>query len=190
MTQPSGDVKEAKAVGDTAWAVVAAQRTEPEAHGQDAQPTDATGNDQQAAEVAELRDRWQRALADLDNMRKRQARDFKQALAAERSSVAGAWLPVLDDLERALAHADADPVVIVAGIRAVRDQAVEVLARLGYPRQDEVGVPFDPTRHEVVTVVDEPDTEPGTVVQVLRPGYGEADRQLRPQAVAVVRRAE
>jgi molecular chaperone GrpE len=146
--------------------------------------------DQQAAELAEVLDRWQRALADLDNLRKRQARELRQALAAERSSVAAAWLPVLDNLERALAHADADPNAIVAGVRAVRDQAVELLARLGYPRQDEVGVPFDPTRHEVVTVVDEPDSTPGTVVEVLRPGYGEADHQLRPQAVSVSRRQE
>ena len=149
------------------------------------------GADQQAVELAELRDRWQRALAELDNLRKRQVRELRQALSAERSAVAGAWLPVLDNLERALEHADADPDAIVTGVRAVRDQAVELLARLGYPRQDEaVGVPFDPVRHEVVTVVDEPSATPGTVVEVLRPGYGEADRQLRPQAVAVSRRAE
>jgi molecular chaperone GrpE len=151
----------------------------------------ANGTDRQDVELADLRDRWQRALADLDNLRKRQIKELAQALAAERSAVAGAWLPVLDNLERALAHADADPDAIVTGVRAVRDQAVELLARLGYPRQDEtVGVPFDPVRHEVVTVVDEPSATPGTVVQVLRPGYGEADRQLRPQAVAVSRQAE
>jgi molecular chaperone GrpE len=145
---------------------------------------------QPSLDPAELHDRLQRTQADLDNLRKRQARDRAQALAAERSAVAGAWLPVLDNLERALEHAEADPTAIVAGVRAVHDQAVELLARLGYPRQDEVGVPFDPTRHEVVTVVDEPDAGPGTVVRVLRPGYGEADRQLRPQAVAVSRRPE
>jgi molecular chaperone GrpE len=153
------------------------------------EPREGSGNCND--ELAELRDRWQRALADLDNLRKRQIKELAQALAAERSAVTGAWLPVLDNLERALAHADADPNAIVAGVRAVRDQAVELLARLGYPRQDEaVGVPFDPVRHEVVTVVDEPSATPGTVVEVLRPGYGDADRQLRPQAVAVSRRAE
>jgi molecular chaperone GrpE len=168
-------------------------RAEPTSEGQDAEPdgrADTSTVQRLAAEVADLRDRWQRAAADLDNARKRHAKELARAAAAERSTVTAAWLPVVDDLERALAHADADPAAIVAGVRAVHDQAVDLLARLGYPRQDEVGVPFDPGRHEVVTVVDEPDTGPGTVVRVLRPGYGEADHQLRPQAVAVSRPAE
>ncbi|HEX2297447.1 MAG TPA: nucleotide exchange factor GrpE, partial [Pseudonocardiaceae bacterium] len=54
-----------------------------------------------------------------------------------------------------------------------------------YPRQDEVGVPFDPAQHEAVRIVNDPESEPGTVVEVLRPGYGEAERQLRPGAVTV-----
>ncbi|MFF2060191.1 nucleotide exchange factor GrpE [Streptomyces sp. NPDC058200] len=143
-----------------------------------------------ADKAEELEDRWRRALADLDNLRKRHARDRPRELEAERARVAAAWLPVLDNLELALSHAGADPGAIVQGVQAVRDQAVEVLRNLGYPRQDDTGVPFDPTLHEVVSVVDAPDTAPGTVVQVLRPGYGERDRQLRPAAVAVSRKQE
>jgi molecular chaperone GrpE len=135
-------------------------------------------------------DRARRAAADLDNLRKRHARELEQAGAAERAEVAAGWLPVIDNLELALAHADADPATIVEGIRAVRDQAVSILARLGYERHDELGVPFDPTQHEVLSVLDEPEVPPGTVVQVLRPGYGDADRQLRPVAVAVSRKPE
>ncbi|MDH6124831.1 nucleotide exchange factor GrpE [Kitasatospora sp. GP82] len=146
------------------------------------------------SEIEELEDRWRRALADLDNLRKRHARERPHELEAERARVAAAWLPVLDNLELALAHAAADPGSIVQGVRAVRDQAVEVLRSLGYPRHDETGVPFDPALHDVVTVVDAPDTAPdtapGTVVQVLRPGYGEPGRQLRPAAVAVSRKPE
>jgi molecular chaperone GrpE len=137
-----------------------------------------------------LEDRWRRALADLDNLRKRYARELNREREAERTRVAAAWLPVLDNLELALGHGDADVSPIVQGVRAIRDQAVEALARLGYPRHDEVGVPFDPKLHEVVTVVDEPEAPPGTVVRVLRPGYGEDDRQLRPMAVAVSRPRE
>jgi molecular chaperone GrpE len=70
----------------------------------------------------------------------------------------------------------------------VRDQAVAVLAGLGFSRHDEVGVPFDPVLHEVVNVVEDPEAEPGTVVRVLRPGYGTAERQLRPAAVTVAGR--
>lgn len=144
--------------------------------------------DGSAAVVAELEDRWRRALADLDNLRKRYARELARERNSERDRVTAAWLPVLDNLDLALAHAAADPESIVAGVQAVRDQALEVLARLGYTRQDEVGVPFDPARHEVVSVVREPDAEPGTVVQVVRPGYGAAGQMLRPGSVAVSRR--
>ncbi|MEU3188342.1 nucleotide exchange factor GrpE [Streptomyces sp. NPDC006923] len=143
-----------------------------------------------AAETEELEDRWRRALADLDNLRKRHARDRPRELEAERARAAAAWLPVLDNLELALAHAGADPGAIVQGVRAVRDQAVEVLRNLGYPRHEETGVPFDPALHDVISVVDDPDTAPGTVVEVVRPGYGDPGRQLRPAAVTVSRKQE
>jgi len=159
-------------------------------------PTPAAGEQEPSPgpggpDVEELEDRWRRALADLDNLRKRYARELPREREAERSRVAAAFLPVVDNLELALAHAGADdPGAIVSGVRAVRDQAVEVLRSLGYPRHEETGVPFDPEQHEVVSVVDEPDTAPGTVVRVLRPGYGEPGRQLRPAAVAVSRKQE
>jgi molecular chaperone GrpE len=73
-------------------------------------------------------------------------------------------------------------------VRAVRNQALDVLESLEFSRFDEVGMPFDPIRHEVVNVVDDSDVEPGTVIQVLRPGYGAAERQLRPRAVTVAGR--
>ncbi|MBV9012440.1 MAG: nucleotide exchange factor GrpE [Pseudonocardiales bacterium] len=147
---------------------------------------DVAAPDQDA--VAVVKDRLRRVLADLDNLRKRYARELERQREAEVSRVAGAWLPVLDNLDRALSHADTDPSAIIEGVRAVRDQALAVLASLGFSRYDEVGVPFDPARHEVVNVVDDPEAEPGTVVQVLRPGYGTAERQLRPGAVTVAAR--
>ncbi len=143
-----------------------------------------------AARIEELTARWRQALADLDNQRKWCAREVEREREAERARAATAWLPVLDHLELALAHAGADPESILTGVQAVRDQAVEVLARLGYPRHDEVGVPFDPARHDVVSLVDEPGKPPGTVVAVVRPGYGDAGRQLRPVGVAVSKPSE
>ncbi|WP_439679397.1 nucleotide exchange factor GrpE [Embleya sp. MST-111070] len=138
--------------------------------------------------IRELEDCRRRALADLANLRKRHARELERERAAERAGTAAAFLPVLDNLELALTHADAEPGAVVEGIRAVRDQAVHVFERLGYPRRAESGVAFDPARHEVVGVVQAPDTEPGTVVDVLRPGYGDGERQLRPAAVTVAKR--
>lgn len=159
----------------------------PEQAGPDPRPGDeVAGSD--AAAIATLEDRLRRALADLDNLRKRHARELDRERAAAANRVAAAWLPVLDNLDLALGHADADPSTIIEGVRAVRDQALTVLADLGFSRDDEVGVPFDPTRHEVVNVVDDSEVEPGTVVRVLRPGYGTAERQLRPGAVTVAGR--
>jgi len=137
-----------------------------------------------APDIAELEDRWLRAMAELDNARKRHNRDLDRERATERARVASAWLPVLDNLELALGHASDD--AFAEGVRATLDQAVEALARLGYPRRDATGVPFDPAVHEVVAVLDDPDAPPNTVVRVLRPGYGD----LRPAAVAVSRSRE
>lgn len=143
------------------------------------------------ASVAELEDRWRRALAELDNARKRHARELSHEVEAERRRICLAWLPIVDNLELALEHAKDDPASIIVGVRAVRDQAVALLASLGYLRDDETGVPFDPLRHEAAEVVEDPEVPPGTVVRVLRPGYGAPpDRQLRPAAVAVSRKQE
>jgi molecular chaperone GrpE len=136
-------------------------------------------------QVSELEDRWRRALAEADNLRKRYERDSAQQRARERAQVAAAWLPVLDHLELALAHATANPTAIIEGVRGVRDQALAVLAGLGFPRRDDVGTTFDPARHEAVAASPAHHVPAGTVLEVVRPGYGEGERQLRPAAVVV-----
>jgi molecular chaperone GrpE len=136
-------------------------------------------------ELARLEDRWRRALADLDNLRKRYARELERERKLERSKVAGAWLPVVDNLERALHHSGGDADSVIAGVRTILDQAVQVLDSLGYPRDAETAIPFDPERHEVVNVTDKGGSAPGTVLEVLRPGYGQGSQQLRPAAVVV-----
>lgn len=141
-----------------------------------------------AAAIAALEDRLRRTQADLENLRKRHARELDRQRVAEANRLAAAWLPVVDNLDLALSYAHADPSAIIDGVQKVRDQALAVLASLGFSRHDEVGVPFDPAQHEVVNVVDDSDAEPGTVVRVLRPGYGTAERQLRPGAVTVAGR--
>jgi len=145
----------------------------------------------QARQIAELEDAWRRTAAELDNFRKRCARDVVRGREQERAAVAASWLPVLDNLERALAHAssDADSDSVVEGVRAVVAQAVGVLADLGYPRRDDLGRPFDPAVHEAVSTVSGEGLVPGTVAQVVHPGYGPDDKLLRPAAVVVATRA-
>ncbi len=137
-----------------------------------------------ADRVAELEDRLRRALADADNQRKRTQRQMIEARQVERAMVAAAWLPIVDNLERALEHADPDDPV-AEGVRTVRDQCVVLLSSLGYRRHDETGVAFDPQRHEAVGVVPDGSFPEGTVVEVLRPGYGDGASQLRPASVVV-----
>lgn len=136
--------------------------------------------------VDDAEDRWRRALAELDNVRKRCARQIEEERWAERQRVAAQWLPVLDNLDRAMEHSPSGDDPFVKGVAAVRDQAMNVLAGLGLPRYEETGVPFDPFRHEAVAVVDDAGAPPGTVVRVVRPGYGQGERPLRPAAVVVV----
>ncbi|GIG06801.1 nucleotide exchange factor GrpE [Catellatospora coxensis] len=135
--------------------------------------------------AAELEGRLRRALADLDNMRKRYERQLAAEREAERARTAAVFLPVIDNLDLALAHADSDPAAVVDGVRAVRDQAVNTLSTLGFPRREDTGVPFDPVWHEAVSVVPNTGEPDGTVLQVIRPGYGQVDRQLRPATVVV-----
>ncbi|MER7519252.1 nucleotide exchange factor GrpE [Streptomyces sp. NPDC126499] len=141
-------------------------------------------------DVEELRDRWQRAVAENENLRKRHDRQLADARGAERDRVTAAWLPVVDHLELALQHAAADPRAIVAGVEAVCQQAFAVLAQLGYQRIAEVGEPFDPRLHEAAQVREDPAAAPGSVVQVLRAGYGSDRGLLRPAVVSVAARPE
>jgi molecular chaperone GrpE len=143
-----------------------------------------------ARHVAELEDGWRRTAAELDNFRKRCARDLVRAREQERASVAARWLPVLDNLELALEHATSDPGQIIEGVRAVHRQALAVLSELGFPRRDDRGRAFDPALHEAVSTVSDEDLVPGTVAEVIRPGYGPDEEILRPASVVVVTRTE
>ncbi|WP_063782298.1 nucleotide exchange factor GrpE [Streptomyces vietnamensis] len=136
-------------------------------------------------DVEELHDRWQRAVAETENQRKRHERQLEEVRLAERDRVSEAWLPVVDHLELALQHAAADPEAIIAGVEGVCRQAYAVLARLGYQRIAAVGEPFDPALHDAAQVRQDPQAAPGTVVQVLRAGYGSDRGLLRPATVAV-----
>jgi molecular chaperone GrpE len=164
----------------------------PEQASQPADPTPDTADDSAAADaaarIAELEDMRLRTLADLDNLRKRCASQVSRAEDETRALVARQWLPVVDNLERALAHAEADPSSIIQGITAIRDQATSLLAGLGFPRRsDDLGAAFDPARHEAIASRSDPAAPAGSVVQVVQPGYGVGDHQLRPAQVIVAK---
>ena len=134
--------------------------------------------------VAEADDRLRRALADLDNLRKRYQRELVRERAAERARVTSDWLPVVDNLERALQHADQDVSPLLDGMMAIRAQALAILAKLGFPPFEDVGQPFDPGRHAAVGTTTS-EAPKGTIVATVLPGYGTDDDVLRPAAVVV-----
>ena len=103
-------------------------------------------------------------------MRKRHAREIGRAQEEARAQVARELLPVLDNLDRALEHAGTDPGAIIEGVRAVRDQATDLLSRLGFPRRDDLGARFDPARHDAIGTRGDTAAEPGTVVEVAAAG--------------------
>jgi molecular chaperone GrpE len=174
---PAGDDQRRAAAGaDTQDAAPPAEEAAPDA---------AAAIADLQARIGVLENEWRRALADADNVRKRSAREAERIRVRERAEAARQWLPVIDDLDRALEHAQADPGSIVGGVRAVRDEALRVLAGLGFPRRDDTGEVFDPARHDAVGSRPGGQAPPGTVVQVVRPAYGSDDQQLRPALVVV-----
>jgi molecular chaperone GrpE len=126
-------------------------------------------------------------LAEADNARKRCAAQIDRAATEARAGVARQWLPVIDNLDLALTHATADPATIVEGVKAVRQQALDVLAGMGFPRRDDRGARFDPARHEAVASRPDTAATADLVAEVVRPAYGDGDRQLRPAQVVVAR---
>ena len=94
-----------------------------------------------------------------------------------RAAVTRQWLAVVDNLDLALEHAEADPASIMNGVRAIRAQALDILARLGFARRDDRGARFDPARHEAVASRPDPEAEADVVAEVVRPAYGEGDHR-------------
>src|SRR6185312_14179828 len=108
----------------------------------DESPPDAAASQPDSdKELAKLEDRWRRAVADLDNLRKRYARELDRERTTERSRVAGAWLPIVDNLERAIAHTSDQSDAVVEGVRSIlnkRDRcssssAIRAMRRQGCP---------------------------------------------------------
>jgi molecular chaperone GrpE len=136
--------------------------------------------------LQEMKDRWLRAAADLENMRKRSKREIEDARIDAKNEVLREMLPVVDNLERAIAHAGGEESPVIEGVRLVFRQFQTAFERLQIHAIDALGTSFDPTQHEAISQ-EESDQPPGTVVQVLQRGYRTGDRLLRPALVVVAR---
>jgi molecular chaperone GrpE len=156
---------------------------------EDGRPLAAAGSEEDEVaelrrEIADLRDRSVRTLADFDNYRKRAERERRDAVRYAASAPLGDLLEVLDNLERALAAGgSADDLKL--GVEMTLRQLEDVLRRHGIEGVPAAGQRFDPAHHEAVSRLVDPDVEAPTVVEELQRGYRLHDRLLRPARVVV-----
>lgn len=139
-------------------------------------------------QLEEAEDRYLRARAEQDTMRRRMLGEVDLARDDGVASALSPALNVFDDLERALDAADRtdDPSSIVPGVRAVRDSLLRNLAALDVKLVGQPGEKFDPELHEALTVVAlRPGAEPGTIDQVFEAGFVQGDRLVRVARVTV-----
>jgi molecular chaperone GrpE len=154
--------------------------TEPAQGGEQPDPED---------ELARSEDRYRRALADLDNYRKRSAQEVERRVAERGDQIIRDWLEAVDSVDRAL-RMPGPTNEIAAGLRAVLEQMEAILERQGVERIGAPGDRFDPELHEAIGVRETDEVPDRTVVEVARSGYGRGDRVLRPAQVVVSRRQE
>jgi len=143
----------------------------------------------EAALQAKADENWQkylRAAAELENVRKRAARDVENAHKFALERLAVELLAVRDSLEMGLAAGDdADVESLRQGKEATLKQLVTIMERFGVEELDPQGEPFDPGLHEAMTMQASADLEPGSVLTVIQKGYALNGRLLRPARVVV-----
>jgi molecular chaperone GrpE len=131
---------------------------------------------------------WQetalRLQAEMDNSRKRQERRATEAIVAERVRLLSLFLPVVDNLTRALNHDAQTDETLRQGVELTQRELLRLLEAEGVTRLETVGQSFDPEWHEAVSAVPA-DVEPDTVVEEIEAGYKLGDKLLRPAKVVV-----
>ncbi len=145
-----------------------------------------------AAKADELWDRLLRTTADLENFKKRAARERQDAIRFANASLLEKLIPALDNFDMALAaanHAEDNSVEsLKAGITMIHTQLKNALAEAGLEEIDAANQPFDPNLHEAVSQEESAEMPDGHVVRQLRKGYRLRDRLIRPASVVVARK--
>jgi molecular chaperone GrpE len=136
--------------------------------------------------LAAQKDEYVRLAADFDNFRKRTQRDSQQRAAAEKESFIRDLLPVLDNLERALACGQTvSSQQLLQGVEMTLQQLRQLLQRHEIEGLEDVGRAFDPHRHEAVSLRHDPSHPDHTVIEVTQRGYRRGDELFRPATVIV-----
>jgi molecular chaperone GrpE len=143
--------------------------------------------EEKGREARENYDRFLRIAADLENFKKRAAKEKEDYLKFGNEDLIKAILPFVDNLERAVNHAQKveDTGVMIEGVRLTIQQIHQALNRFGLSSFESVGKPFDPAVHEAMLAVETDQHEPHQVLEEFQKGYRLNDRLLRPATVSV-----
>jgi molecular chaperone GrpE len=142
-----------------------------------------------AAVAAGLKDQLLRSLAELENVKRRAARDVENAHKFAIEKLIDSMFPVLDSLEKSVETAESTEgaEAIVEGVTLSLKMFTDTLAKFGVEQIDPLGEPFDPQLHEALTVLPNPDAEPNSVMDVMQKGYSLNGRLVRAAKVIVVK---
>ncbi|WP_319781658.1 nucleotide exchange factor GrpE [Oceanisphaera sp. IT1-181] len=136
------------------------------------------------------KDQALRALAEMENLRRRAAQDVEKAQKFALEKFAGDLLPVIDSLERALEHTDKENEALNAineGVELTLKSLLSTIEKYGVLQIDPQGTPFDPNKHEAMSMIESADVPPNSVVAVMMKGYELNGRVLRPAMVMVAK---
>ena len=160
---------------------------EPAADAGDSETDSSPGAELETAreELARQREDYLRLAAEMENLRKRSAREATNSRQFAIERFAGELLTVLDSLEMGLAAAGASAEALREGSEATLRQLVSALEKHGVAVVDPEGEPFDPQQHEAMTLQPSDTAEPGSVITVIQKGYTLNGRLLRPARVVV-----
>ena len=141
------------------------------------------------AEAKESHDRYLRAMAEMDNLRKRVSREKADTIKYGKEEIIKDILPFLDSMDRALEHADAsDARAFIDGIALMQDQLLCCLQKHGVERIESAGADFDPNIHEALMLLDSTDHRDNQIVSEMEKGYLLNGRLIRPSRVCVCKR--
>lgn len=139
----------------------------------------------EAAELAAIKDRYARLMADFDNFRKRQSREREELVKRANEELIGDLLPIVDHLELAIGKTPDLANPFVAGVKLVYDQFIALLERYGATPIDAKGQPFNPDWHEALSQMPSATVPANEVIDQFRRGWSLGGRLLRPTQVIV-----
>jgi molecular chaperone GrpE len=194
-TEDAPPAAEAATTDETAAAAEPASKEEdPAPSGEPSAPAEPGETERLAEEVADLKDRLLRTAAEMENLRRRSEREIADARQYAISGFARELLAVGDNLGRALesvpgeAREHEGPLsTLLQGIEMTDRELHRVLEKHGVRKESPAGQRFDPHRHQAIFEIENGEVAPGTILQVIQPGYAIGERVLRPALVGVAK---